>query len=64
MNITDVFLKLDARIDIILGIGKTLFILLERNFDCVRIDYDYSKYKNYLENSTIQDIVIFVFQKK
>jgi len=45
--------------DIILGmgeVGETLFnLLVERNFDCVGIDSDNSKCKNYSENSTIQN---------
>ena len=45
--------------DIILGmgeVGETLFDLLsERNIDCVGIDVDSSKCKNYTENSTIKN---------
>jgi len=45
--------------DIILGmgeVGETLFnLLVERNFDCVGIDSDNSKSKNYSENSGIQN---------
>jgi len=45
--------------DIILGmgeVGETLFnLLVERNFDCVGIDSDNSKCKNYSENSRIQN---------
>ena len=45
--------------DIILGmgeVGETLFnLLVERKFDCVGIDMDNSKCKNYSENSTIKN---------
>ena len=45
--------------DIILGmgeVGETLFNLLsERKFDCVGIDTDSEKCKNYSENSTIEN---------
>ena len=45
--------------DIILGmgqVGETLFQLLEdRKFDCIGIDTDNSKCKNYSENSTIEN---------
>ncbi|EIJ65716.1 hypothetical protein BD31_I1432 [Candidatus Nitrosopumilus salaria BD31] len=45
--------------DIILGmgeVGETLFnLLVERNYDCVGIDLDKSKCKNYSENSTVQN---------
>jgi len=45
--------------DIILGMGKvggTLFDLLdERGFNCIGIDIDNSKCKNYSENSTIEN---------
>jgi len=45
--------------DIILGmgqVGETLFDLLnERGFDCVGIDSDNSKCKNYSENTTIEN---------
>ena len=45
--------------DIILGmgeVGETLFdLLVERRFNCIRIDMDKSKCKNYSENSTIQN---------
>ena len=45
--------------DIILGmgeVGETLFdLLVERNFDCVGIDVDTSRCKNYSENSTIKN---------
>ena len=45
--------------DIILGmgeVGETLFdLLVERNFDCVGIDVDISRCKNYSENSTIKN---------
>jgi UDP-N-acetyl-D-mannosaminuronate dehydrogenase len=45
--------------DIILGMGKvggTLFQLLkDREFDCIGIDSDNSKCKNYSENSTIDN---------
>ena len=45
--------------DIILGmgeVGKTLFdLLVERNFECIGIDIDSSKCKNYSENSTIKN---------
>ena len=44
--------------DIVLGmgeVGETLFGLLEeRNFDCVGIDIESSKCKNYYENQTIE----------
>ena len=43
--------------DIILGmgeVGETLFdLLLERDFDCIGIDIDTSKCRNYSENTTI-----------
>ena len=45
--------------DIILGmgeVGKTLFdLLIERGFNCIGIDADASKCKNYSENSTIEN---------
>ena len=45
--------------DIILGmgeVGETLFdLLVERDFDCVGIDIDASKCKNYSENTTIKN---------
>ncbi|AFS79966.1 UDP-glucose/GDP-mannose dehydrogenase [Candidatus Nitrosopumilus koreensis AR1] len=45
--------------DIVLGmgeVGETLFGLLnERNFDCVGIDIESSKCKNYSENKTIEN---------
>ena len=45
--------------DIILGmgkVGKTLFDLLDdRGFNCIGIDTDNSKCRNYLENSTIEN---------
>jgi len=45
--------------DIILGmgeVGKTLFdLLIERGFNCIGIDIDNSKCKNYSENSTIEN---------
>ena len=45
--------------DIILGmgqVGETLFdLLVERNFDCIGIDVDDSKCKNYSKNSTIEN---------
>jgi UDP-N-acetyl-D-mannosaminuronate dehydrogenase len=45
--------------DIILGmgeVGKTLFdLLVERGFNCIGIDMDKSKCKNYSEKSTIQN---------
>ena len=45
--------------DIVLGmgeVGETLFGLLEeRNFDCIGIDTDSSKCKNYSENDTIKN---------
>ncbi|NWJ56585.1 GDP-mannose dehydrogenase [Marine Group I thaumarchaeote] len=45
--------------DIILGmgeVGKTLFdLLVERRFNCIGIDIDNSKCKNYSENSTIEN---------
>jgi len=45
--------------DIILGmgeVGETLFDLLsERDFDCIGIDVDSSKCKNYSKNSTIEN---------
>lgn len=45
--------------DIILGmgqVGETLFQLLkDREFDCIGIDTDSSKCKNYSENSTIEN---------
>ena len=45
--------------DIILGmgeVGETLFdLLVERGFNCIGIDMDKSKCKNYSENSTIQN---------
>ena len=45
--------------DIILGmgeVGKTLFDLLNyRGFNCIGIDIDNSKCRNYLENSTIEN---------
>jgi len=45
--------------DIILGMGQvggTLFQLLkDREFDCIGIDSDNSKCKNYSENSTIEN---------
>ena len=45
--------------DIILGmgeVGETLFdLLVDRKFDCVGIDLDESKCKNYTENEIIED---------
>ena len=45
--------------DIILGmgeVGKTLFdLLVDRKFDCIGIDLDNSKCKNYTENETIKN---------
>ena len=45
--------------DIILGmgeVGKTLFdLLVERNFECIGIDVDDSKCKNYSKNSMIEN---------
>ena len=45
--------------DIILGmgeVGETLFdLLVERGFNCIGIDVDKSKCKNYSENSTIEN---------
>ena len=45
--------------DIILGmgeVGETLFdLLVERNFDCIGIDVEDSKCKNYSKNSTIEN---------
>jgi len=45
--------------DIILGmgeVGETLFdLLVERNFDCIGIDVDDSKCKNYSKNSIIKN---------
>jgi len=45
--------------DIVLGmgeVGETLFdLLVERGFDCIGIDVDNSKCKNYSENSTIEN---------
>lgn len=45
--------------DIILGmgeVGKTLFdLLVERGFNCIGIDVDSSRCKNYSENSTIKN---------
>jgi len=45
--------------DIILGMGEvgdTLFdLLIERGFDCIGIDIDSSKCKNYSEKSTIEN---------
>ncbi len=45
--------------DIILGmgeVGETLFdLLVERNFDCIGIDVDNSKCKNYSKNSIIKN---------
>ena len=45
--------------DIILGmgeVGETLFdLLVERNFDCIGIDLDSSKCKNYSENTVIKN---------
>ena len=45
--------------DIILGmgeVGETLFdLLVDRKFDCVGIDLDDSKCKNYSENQVIQN---------
>ena len=45
--------------DIVLGmgeVGETLFnLLVERNIDCVGIDLDSSKCKNYSENSIIEN---------
>ncbi len=45
--------------DIILGmgeVGETLFdLLVERNFDCIGIDVDDSKCKNYSKNSIIEN---------
>jgi len=37
-------------------VGKTLFdLLIERGFNCIGIDIDNSKCKNYSENSTIEN---------
>jgi len=45
--------------DIILGmgeVGETLFdLLIDRKFDCIGIDLDDSKCKNYTENETIEN---------
>jgi len=45
--------------DIILGrgeVGETLFdLLIDRKFDCIGIDLDDSKRKNYTENETIEN---------
>ena len=45
--------------DIILGmgeVGEALFdLLVEREFNCIGIDIDNSKCKNYSENSTIEN---------
>ncbi|MCV0431802.1 GDP-mannose dehydrogenase [Nitrosopumilus sp.] len=45
--------------DIILGmgeVGETLFdLLVERNFDCIGIDVDSSKCRNYLDNESIEN---------
>ena len=45
--------------DIILGmgeVGETLFdLLVERNFDCIGIDVDASKCRNYSENTAIEN---------
>jgi len=45
--------------DIILGmgeVGETLFdLLVERGFNCIGIDTDNSKCRNYSENSTIEN---------
>ncbi len=45
--------------DIVLGmgeVGETLFdLLVERGFDCIGIDIDNSRCKNYSENSTIEN---------
>ena len=45
--------------DIILGmgeVGETLFdLLVDRKFDCIGIDLDYSKCKNYTENEIIEN---------
>ena len=45
--------------DIILGmgeVGETLFdLLIDRKFDCIGIDLDNSKCKNYTENETIEN---------
>ena len=45
--------------DIILGmgeVGETLFdLLVERGFDCIGIDADNSKCRNYSKNSTIKN---------
>jgi len=45
--------------DIILGmgeVGETIFdLLVEKNFDCVGIDIDVSKCKNYSENGVIEN---------
>ena len=45
--------------DIILGmgeVGETLFdLLIDRKFDCIGIDIDDSKCKNYTENETIEN---------
>ena len=53
------FLKLGTMADIILGmgeVGKTLFdLLVEKKFECIGIDVDSSKCKNYSENSTIDN---------
>jgi len=52
-------LKLDTMTDIILGmgeVGETLFNLLKsRDFDCIGIDTDISRCKNYSENSVIEN---------
>jgi UDP-N-acetyl-D-mannosaminuronate dehydrogenase len=45
--------------DIVLGmgeVGETLFdLLVERNFECVGIDLEESKYKNYSKNTVIKN---------
>ena len=46
--------------DIILGmgeVGETLFdLLVDRKFDCIGIDLDDSKCKNYTENEIIENL--------
>lgn len=53
------FPKLDTMTDIILGmgeVGETLFDLLKnRSFDCIGIDTDVSRCKNYSENLVIEN---------
>ena len=55
--------------DIILGmgeVGETLFdLLVERGFDCIGIDLDNSKCKNYSKETVIeiQNIFMFVYQE-